>query len=78
MLPRPPRPVWVCVCFCGDGDLGLIEDEEVGSAVGGATLGVVLLLMVEERIMLPAPPRPIRVVVLEVDIAGSVRRYGGG
>jgi hypothetical protein len=78
MLPRPPRPVWICVCFGGDGDLGLIEDEEVGSAVGGATLGVVLLLTVEERIMLPAPPRPIRVVVLEVDIAGSVRRYGGG
>ena len=52
-----------------------IEDEvEVGSVVGGKSLGVVLLLMVEERMMLPAPPRPIRVVVLEVDIAGSVRR----
>lgn len=56
-----------------------IEDEvEVGSVVGGKSLGVVLLLMVEERMMLPAPPRPIRVVVLLVDIAGSVRRYGGG
>lgn len=47
-----------------------IEDEEVGSVVGGKCLGVVLLL----RMMLPAPPRPIRVVVLLVDIAGSVRR----
>ena len=52
-----------------------IEDEvEVGSVVGGKILGVVLLLMVEVRMMLPAPPRPIRVVVLLVDIAGSVRR----
>ena len=52
-----------------------IEDEvEVGSVVGGKSLGVVLLL----RMMLPAPPRPNRVVVLLVDIAGSVRRYGGG
>ena len=47
-----------------------------GSVVGGASFGVVLLLLfaVEERMMLPAPPRPTRVIVLDVDIAGSVRR----